>query len=217
MRPDGCRWRQSCLRPPGYGQENAGARNPAFDGESVKVEQSVWGGNNRVGTPKTQNAYRVVDLNPGVGKLLSPIVHRQTQNWFHLPDQRRKARDPDQPLAAGTTPAVGQPQNLPMRLSRVPSLLEYVPPTVALPRCAFEILDGPFGRDMSDLYDKSSEDLTYRRDVAKAMGVGFELPKTLTAKPSQGGLMGVTDVSKPSGRAWRQFLANHGKHWRNCW
>jgi hypothetical protein len=35
---------------------------------------------------------------------------------------------------------------------------------------------------MSDLYDKSSEDLTYRRDVAKAMGVGFELPKALTPK-----------------------------------
>lgn len=32
---------------------------------------------------------------------------------------------------------------------------------------------------MSDLYDRSREDVQYRRDVAKAMGIGFELPKTL--------------------------------------
>ena len=38
---------------------------------------------------------------------------------------------------------------------------------------------------MSDLYDKSSEDLAYRRDVARAIGVGFELPKGLAAKPTK--------------------------------
>jgi hypothetical protein len=35
---------------------------------------------------------------------------------------------------------------------------------------------------MSALYDRSAQDSTYRKDVALAMGVGFELPKTLTAK-----------------------------------
>jgi hypothetical protein len=32
---------------------------------------------------------------------------------------------------------------------------------------------------MSDLYDKAREDVEFRKDEAKAMGVGFELPKTL--------------------------------------
>jgi hypothetical protein len=36
--------------------------------------------------------------------------------------------------------------------------------------------------DMSDLYDRSREDLQYPKDVAKAMEVGFDLRQTLTAK-----------------------------------
>ncbi len=52
-------------------------------------------------------------------------------------------------------------------------------------RCPESLLKfwmGHSAKGMSDLYDKSSEDLTYRRDVARAMGMGFELPKALTAK-----------------------------------
>ncbi|MGO9591159.1 MAG: hypothetical protein ACLP3K_14075, partial [Candidatus Acidiferrales bacterium] len=37
-----------------------------FDGSSVKVEQAIWGGDGKVYEPKTQNAYRVVDLHPDV-------------------------------------------------------------------------------------------------------------------------------------------------------
>lgn len=47
---------------------------------------------------------------------------------------------------------------------------------------------GHSAKGMSDLCDKSSEDLTYSRDVAKSVGVGFELPNTLarkTAKPKR--------------------------------
>jgi hypothetical protein len=38
---------------------------------------------------------------------------------------------------------------------------------------------GHSSKGMSDLYDKSSEDLAYRRDVCRAMGVGFVVPKTV--------------------------------------
>jgi hypothetical protein len=44
---------------------------------------------------------------------------------------------------------------------------------------------GHSGKDMSDLYDRSREDLQYRRDVAKSLGVGFEVPKALVAKHSK--------------------------------
>jgi integrase len=46
-------------------------------------------------------------------------------------------------------------------------------------------------KDMSDVYDRSSEDVPYRKDVALAMGVGFELPKTLTAKQPKTAESGV--------------------------
>jgi hypothetical protein len=39
--------------------------------------------------------------------------------------------------------------------------------------------------DMSDRYDRSREDAEYRKDVAQAMGIGFEIPKMQTTKPSK--------------------------------
>lgn len=41
---------------------------------------------------------------------------------------------------------------------------------------------GHANRDMSDHYDRVREDEQFRRDVAASVGVGFELPKTLTPK-----------------------------------
>jgi hypothetical protein len=41
---------------------------------------------------------------------------------------------------------------------------------------------------MTDHYDRSRDDVVFRRDVAKSMDVGFELPETLaprTAKPKK--------------------------------
>jgi hypothetical protein len=53
-------------------------------------------------------------------------------------------------------------------------------------RCPESILKYWMGHSkngVSDLYDKSSDDVAYRRDVSKAMGVGFVLPESL-ATPS---------------------------------
>jgi hypothetical protein len=44
---------------------------------------------------------------------------------------------------------------------------------------------GHAARDMTDHYDRSREDVQYRKDVARAMGVGFELPKALSTHPAQ--------------------------------
>lgn len=53
---------------------------------------------------------------------------------------------------------------------------------------------------MTDLYDKSHEDPVYRRDVAKAMGVGFDVPKTLTGKEKishSGANVRLTETAEP--------------------
>ncbi len=38
---------------------------------------------------------------------------------------------------------------------------------------------GHAGEGMSDLYDKIKEDVAFRKEVANACGVGFEVPATL--------------------------------------
>jgi integrase len=165
-----------------------------FDGESVKVEQSVWGGNNRVGTPKTQNAYRVVDLNPGVASLLQSFIGKR-KTGFILQTSGGKPVTQTNLLRRELHPLL---DNLKISLCGFHAFRRFRNTFLRQSRCPDALLKfwmGHSGRDMSDLYDKSSEDLTYRRDVAKAMGVGFELPKTLAARPSQRALSGVTDVS----------------------
>jgi integrase len=156
-----------------------------FDGESVKVEQSVWGGNNKVGRPKTANAYRTVDLHPDVTSLLQSFIGKR-KSGFILQTRSRKPvtqtnllRRELHPLltSLGVSPrgfhAFRRYRNTFLRQSRCPDGL-------------LKFWMGHANASMSDLYDKSSEDLGYRRDVARAMGVGFELPKALTAKPTKG-------------------------------
>jgi integrase len=165
-----------------------------FDGASVRVEQSVWGGNNKVGTPKTKNAVRFVDLHPDVAALLKSFIGTRKKGFILQSSggkpvtQTNLLRRELHPLLDNfKIPRCGfhafrRFRNTFLRQSRCPDAL-------------LKFWMGHSAKDMSDLYDKSSEDLTYRLDVAKAMGVGFELPKTLAAKPPQGAVSGVTGVS----------------------
>jgi hypothetical protein len=46
-------------------------------------------------------------------------------------------------------------------------------------------------KGMSELYDKTKRDLTYRQMGAESMGTGFDVPKTLTPKQEKPALLGV--------------------------
>jgi integrase len=152
-----------------------------FDGASVRVEQSVWGGNNRVGTPKTKNAFRVLDLHPDVASLLKSFIGKRKAGYIFQTSggkpvtQTNLLRRELHPLLNSIKiclcgfHAFRRFRNTFLRQSHCPDAL-------------LKFWMGHSAKGMSDLYDKSSEDLTYRRDVAKAMGVGFELPKALTPK-----------------------------------
>jgi len=155
-----------------------------FDGESVKVEQSVWGGNNKVNAPKTQNAYRVVDLHPDVASLLKQFIGNRTSGFIFQTSSRKPVTQ----------------TNL-LRRELHPLLA-----TLGIPQCGFHAFRrfrntflrqshcpdgilkfwlGHAAKDMSDHYDLSGQDVQYRRDVTRAMGIGFELPKTLTPRRSK--------------------------------
>ena len=152
-----------------------------FDGESIEVKQAVWGGNGQVQAPKTKNALRFVDLNPDVASLLKSFVG-QRKNGFIFQTSGGKPVTQTNLLRRELHPLL---DSLKISLCGFHAFRRFRNTFLRQSRCPDALLKfwmGHSAKDMSDLYDKSSEDLTYRRDVAKAMGVGFELPKALTPK-----------------------------------
>jgi integrase len=160
-----------------------------FDGASVKVEQAVWG-NGEVQAPKTRNAYRVVDLHPEVGSLLKQFIGDRKKGYIFQTNgggpvtQANVLKRELHPLLA--TLGIGKRgfhsfrrfRNTHLRQSRCPTGIQ-------------KFWMGHAGESMTDTYDRSAEDLQYRKDVAVSMGTGFEIPKMLTAKLSKNLLAGV--------------------------
>jgi len=154
-----------------------------FDGRSIKVEQSVWRSDAQA--PKTQNAYRIVDLHPDVAKLLSGFVGGRESGYIFCTSNGK-------PLGQSNI----------LRRSLHPVLER-----LGIKQCGFHAFRrfrntylrnytscsnglrnfwlGWSGKDMSDHYDKIREDADFRREVAERVGIGFELPKPLIV-PSVG-------------------------------
>jgi integrase len=157
-----------------------------FDGTSVKVEQSVWGGNNRVNSPKTKNARRVVDLDPGVASLLREFIGERTSGFIFQTTTRKPVTQTNL-LRRELHPLL---ESLGIPISGFHSFRRFRTTFLRQSRCPESLLRywvGHSKKGITDTYDKSSADLAYRRDVCRVMGVGFELPKTLTAKLSKAG------------------------------
>jgi len=155
--------------------ELLGAEIRHFDGRSIKVEQSVWRSDAQA--PKTQNAYRTVDLHPDAAKLLSDFVGERKRGYIFSTSKGK-------PLGQSNI----------LRRSLHPILKK-----LGIKRCGFHAFRrfrntylrnytscpnglrnfwlGWSGTDMSDHYDKIREDAAFRREVAERVGIGFELPK----------------------------------------
>ena len=164
-----------------------------FDGASVTVAQSVWGGDNKVGTPKTQNAYRVVDVHPDVAALLQQFIGDRKAGFIFQTSSRRPITQTNI-LRREFHPLL---DNLEIPTCGFHAFRRYRNTFLRQSHCPDALLKfwmGHSGRDMSDLYDRSREDVQYRKDVAKAMGVGFELPKALTPKRSKEEKISLTGV-----------------------
>jgi integrase len=176
--------------------EMTGLECKHFDGSCLKIEQSVW--EQKVCTPKTRAAYRNVDLTPEVCTLLREFIGQRTSGFIFNSCHRKPitsvnlmVRELHPLLKSLGIPKSGfhafrRYRNTHLRQTRCPdSLLKY--------------WMGHSSKGMSDLYDKSSEDLAYRRDVCRAMGVGFVVPKTV--------LSGVTGVSEDSTKTLETIAA----------
>jgi integrase len=150
-----------------------------FDGTSITVNQSAWG--TRVQTPKTQNAYRVVDLPADVSALLKTYLGDRKSGFIFQSSSGRPLSQTNllrrefHPLLIGL--GIATCGFHAFRRFRITHLRQS--------RCPAGLLkfwSGHADEDMTDHYDRSREDAVYRRDVAKAMGCGFTLPITLTRK-----------------------------------
>lgn len=149
-----------------------------FDGSAIRVEQEVWRG--LVLAPKTPNARRVVDLHPDVAALLTTFIGKRRSGFLFCT-------------------ASGKPMNQ-RNLARA---LYKVLDTLEIPRRGFHAFRryrntflrnalcpdgvlkywmGHAGVDMTDRYDRSRDDVQFRRDVARSLGVGFPVPTALTPK-----------------------------------
>jgi integrase len=162
-----------------------------FDGTSVKVEQSIWGG--KVQEPKTQNAKRHVDLHPDIAALLKQFIGDRTSGLI-FPTSSGKPVTQTNILKHGLHPLL---ETLGISKRGFHCFRRFRNTYLRQERCPDTILKTWMGHatrgDMSALYDRSALDVQYRKDVALSMGVGFELPKTLTAKrpkPSKVGANG---------------------------
>ncbi len=150
----------------------------------MTVSQSVWGGNNKVGTPKTQNAYRVVDLHPDVATLLKQFIGTRTSGFVFQTSSRKPITQTNL-LRRELHPLLDE---LEIGRRGFHAFRRFRNTFLRQSHCPDGVLKfwlGHSGKDMSDLYDRSREDLQYRRDVAKSLGVGFEVPKALVAKHSK--------------------------------
>jgi integrase len=152
-----------------------------FDGSSVKIQQAVW--NCKVQTPKTPNAYRTIDLHPSVASLLRSFVGERSAGFIFQtrtgsPISTRNFRR----LLHATLDRLELPRRGFHAFRRFRNTF------LRQSHCADGLLKywmAHSNKDMSDHYDRSCEDVRYRRDVAESLGVGFVVPKTLNAKPKR--------------------------------
>jgi integrase len=147
-----------------------------FDGSSITIEQEVWNG--KVQGPKTPNALRVIDLHPDVADLLKQFIGDRSTG-FVFQTRNGKPLTQTNLLKREFHPIL---EKLGISKRGFHSFRRFRNTHLRKSGCPDGVLKfwmGHANKDMTDRYDKVREDVEFRKEVAKAMGVGFELPKTL--------------------------------------
>jgi integrase len=150
-----------------------------FDGAAVEVEQAAY--RSRIIKPKTKNAYRVIDLDPNVAALLKTYIGKRTTGYIFC-SSRAFPMSQSNLLRRELHPVLAS-LGIPMRGFH--SFRRYRNTFLRQSRCPEGLLKfwlGHSDKSLSDTYDRSAEDVQFRRDVATSMGVGFVLPATISGK-----------------------------------
>jgi integrase len=152
------------------------------DGHTISIRQTLWSGG--VGSPKTSNAVREIDLHPSLAALLlAHIGLRRTgfvfQSSAGTPLQPAHVLRLDlHPVLAGVGAA--KTGFHAFRRFRVTHLRKQ-----RVPEDLLRFWIGHADKSVTDGYSKVKEDMEFRRQVANAIPLGFELPaETLTCVPN---------------------------------
>ena len=158
-----------------------------FSNESLKVEQAIWGG--KVQDPKTPKSKRTIDLHPDVAALLKSFINDRKKGYIFQTSSGRPV-DQSNLLRREFHPLL---ESLKIEPCGFHAFRRYRITHLRKAKCPESILRawaGHADKNLTDHYDKSvsgkevlsDEEAQYRRDVAKAMGIGFDVPKTLAEK-----------------------------------
>jgi integrase len=155
-----------------------------FTGTSVEVKQAVW--RYQVCDPKTENAERVVDLAPNVCNLLREYINGRKEGFIFRASNKRSLlqsnimRQEFHPLLDQL--GISHRGFHCFRRFRI----TYLRNNVACPDGLLKVWAGHAPTDETDNYDQIKENAPFRQQEADRCGVGFDVPKTLTAKKSNG-------------------------------
>ena len=153
-----------------------------FLGKSVRVQQSVWGGN--IQTPKTKSAFRFVELHSSVSTLLRNFIGDRKEGFIFAVRNGSSLRQSNF-IRRSLHPALKklgiEKQGFHgFRRFRVTHL-----ESNNVPQALIDYWTGHAkksdGEDvqktMNQIYTKMDKDAAFREDVAEQIGIGFELPK----------------------------------------
>ena len=158
-----------------------------FNGVTITVAQSVWEG--RVQTPKTENAFRQVDLHPSVAAMLRDFIGDRKQGFIFQTRtgtpflQSNFLRSSQYPILKEL--GIEKQGFHGFRRFRVTHLeSSYVPPALVKYWTGHaKSSDGEVVRQtVTDKYVKMAKDTKFRADVAERIGLGFDLPKVETVE-----------------------------------
>ncbi len=158
-----------------------------FNGVTITVAQSVWEG--RVQTPKTENAFRQVDLHPSVAAMLRDFIGDRKQGFIFQTRtgtpflQSNFLRSSQYPILKEL--GIEKQGFHGFRRFRVTHLEpSYVPPALVKYWTGHaKSSDGEVVRQtVTDKYVKMAKDTKFRADVAERIGLGFDLPKVETVE-----------------------------------
>ncbi|MFY9527379.1 MAG: tyrosine-type recombinase/integrase [Candidatus Acidiferrales bacterium] len=153
-----------------------------FNGDTITVAQSVWEG--RVQTPKTANAFRQVDLHPSVAAMLRDFIGDRKEGFIFETRAGAPFRQSNF-LRSSLHPILKElgieKQGFHgFRRFRVTHLESTSVPTALIKYWTghAKSSDGEVVKStVTDKYVKMAKDTKFRAEVAKHIGLGFDLPK----------------------------------------
>jgi integrase len=154
-------------------------KNVSEDGTTIKVAEKAYHGEVQ-SFLKTKNGHRVVDLAPEVGKLLREYIGKRTGLLFctrtgQSLSQSNILRRQLHPLLKDL--GLGQCGFHALRRFRTTHLRKQ-----RTPEALTQFWLGHAGKSITDSYDRSREDVSYRKEVATAVGTGFTVPSAVVQK-----------------------------------